>query len=221
MYVCKLTAVGLRSLYTVLDRARDKIFLDIRQTFSIWFIPRYHAHVRLVTVLDLVAVDPSRHDGGEPLAIKQDGEDDDDDDDNGNGNDYEEDKPAALPGSYPGAHPARQRPLWRIARQEDLYQVNEFLKFVGPFWWCLWRVLWLPFQLGATAVCVFLSLFVALSPWAFQKDPAAGGVEATIEQVEVYYDDARHGKSGSRGSKSKGPVTPPRKHSKARKKSTR
>ncbi|ROW09595.1 hypothetical protein VMCG_02552 [Cytospora schulzeri] len=237
----------------LLDRARDKIFLDIRQNFSIWFIPWYHARVRLVTVLDLVACDPSRHDDGEPRAIKQDGEEDDDDDDDdedddNDDNEEEQEKSSALPGSYPGVnnnhHPARshhhRRPahaLWRIARQEDLYQVNEYLKFVGPFWWCLWRVLWFPFQLGATAVCVLLSLFVALSPWAFQKDPAAGGVEAAatagtaaaaaaIGQAEVYYDDAgaRHGKSGgARGgsNRSRGPVTPPRKHSKARKKSTR
>lgn len=185
--------------------------------------------MRLVTVLDLVACDPSRHDGGEPLAIKQSGGGDgdniyssnnNDNDDNDNGEEVEEEgEEAENSASLPGAH---RRPLWRIARQEDLYQVNEFLKFVGPYWWCLWRVLWLPFQLGATAVCVFLSLFVALSPWASQRDPAVGGVEATIEQVEAYHDDAKHGgKSNSRGGKSRGQGSPPRKHLKARKKSTR
>lgn len=219
--VCLLTVAHLTSIYTVLDRARDKIFLDIRQTFSVWFIPRYHAHVRLVTVLDLVACDPSRHEDGEPLAIKQDSEYD-----NGNNNDDNEydDDDNKNSGEKPAARRRRRPTLWRIARQEDLYQVNEFLKFVGPFWWCLWRVLWFPFQLAATAVCVFLSLFVALSPWAFQKDPAAGGVENTVEQVEVYYDYDDHagrGKSGGGGSKGMGPVTPPRKHSTARKKSTR
>lgn len=170
----------------LIDRARDKIFLDIRQTFSIWFIPWYHARVRLVTVLDLVACDPSRHDGGEPLAIKQGGGGDDNDNkdsNNNNGgdkdkdddNDYEDEEGENSTSLAAGPH---RRPLWRIARQEDLYQVNEFLKFVGPYWWCLWRVLWVPFQLGATAACVFLSLFVALSPWARQDEPAAGGVEA-------------------------------------------
>ncbi|KUI68318.1 hypothetical protein VM1G_04384 [Cytospora mali] len=221
----------------LLDRARDKIFLDIRQTFSVWFIPMYHAHVRLVTVLDLVPCDPSRHDDGEPLAITRQGEGGEGDNNNNNNSnsnsnsnphysdDYYDDETTAtsttLAGSYPPGVPAQ--PLWRISRQEDLYQVNEFLKFVGPFWWCVWRLLWAPFQLGATAACVFLSLFVALSPWAYQKEPAAGGVEATIEQVEVYYDDAKNGKSSSRGSKGRTSSSPSRKHahSKGRKKSSR
>lgn len=206
------------------DRSRDKIFLDIRQTFSIWFIPMYHAHVRLVTVLDLVAVDPAHHDQGEPLAIRQDGEwEEETDTNNDNDNDNDNGR-SSLPGSYPGPGHGRVVPsqrLWRISRQEDLYQVNEFLKFVGPFWWCVWRLVWIPFQLGAAAVCVFLSLFVVLSPWARQKDPAVGGVEATVEQIEAYYDEVKPGKSGSRGSRTRAPTTPPHKHTKGRKKSTR
>lgn len=210
----------------MVDRARDKIYLDIRQTFSIWFIPFYHADVRLVTILDLVAVDPARHDNGEPLAITrgQEGEssthgDEDDEGDEGDDKDEEGRRgEKALP------HPPHYR-LWRISRQEDLYQVNELLKFVGPYWWCAWRALWLPFQVLAAAVSVFLSLFVALSPWASQKDPAAGGVEATVEQIEAYHDyelKAGGAPGGGRAVRSRGGVdAPPRRHTKGRKKSSR
>ncbi|KAK7748560.1 hypothetical protein SLS53_000580 [Cytospora paraplurivora] len=208
----------------LIDRARQKIYLDIRQTFSIWFLPFYHANVRLVTILDLVAVDPARHDNGEPLAIRQEGEssthdDEDDDDEEG-----QHEEKALQPSPSGTSYPPHYR-LWRISRQEDLYQVNEFLKFVGPYWWCVWRTVWFPFQILAAAVSVFLSLFVALSPWAFQKDPAPGGVEATVEQIEAYHDYELKagGKSGgSRAIKSRGGVdAPPRRHTKGRKKSSR
>ncbi|ROW16562.1 hypothetical protein VPNG_01652 [Cytospora leucostoma] len=173
----------------LIDRARDKIYLDIRQTFSIWFLPFYHANVRLVTILDLVA---------------------------------HEEKALQQPPLPPSGNHYR---LWRISRQEDLYQVGEFLKFVGPYWWCVWRTLWLPFQVLAAAVSVFLSLFVALSPWAFQKEPAAGGVEATVEQIEAYHDyelKAGGRSAGSRAVKGRGGVdAPPRRHTKGRKKSSR
>ncbi|POS81259.1 hypothetical protein DHEL01_v200359 [Diaporthe helianthi] len=158
------------------DKDRDKMYLDMRQTFSIWFAPGYHARVRLVTVLDLVPCDLGAHRNGEPEVI-WDGEGDKADDGGGD-----------KKGSTATATRRRQQ-VWRISRQEDLYQVNEFLKFTGPYWWCFWRPLWFGFQLLAAAVSVFLSLFVALSPWAFQQDPAPGGVEARVEQVEMYRDD--------------------------------
>lgn len=148
------------------------MYLDMRQIFSIWFAPGYHARVRLVTVLDLVPCDLGAHRNGEPEVIVA-------------GGGGEKAGPTTAGG--------RGQQVWRISRQEDLYQVNEFLKFTGPFWWCAWRPLWYLFQLFATAISVFLSLFVALSPWAFQQDPAPGGVEARVEQVETYRDDDKDG----------------------------
>ncbi|KAF3767593.1 hypothetical protein M406DRAFT_29134, partial [Cryphonectria parasitica EP155] len=109
------------------DEARDKIYLDIRQTFSVWFIPMYHAHVRLVTILDLVRDEtPTRSSRGN------------------DDNDYEKEKDT----------PSGPR-QWKIAKQEDLYQVNEFLRFAGP---TPLPFLWLLFQLGAAAVCVLMAL---------------------------------------------------------------
>lgn len=147
------------------------MYVDIRQTFSLWFLPMYHAHVRLVTVLDLVASDDA--DFHDPLdrIIQQDKEGDD------------KSTSQLQQHSHNGDEPRR----YKIRRQEDLYQVNDYLKFLGgpgplPFLWFL-------FQLQATALCVFMSMFVRLSPWAFQPEPAKGGVEATIERVESYHDN--------------------------------
>lgn len=155
------------------DKIRDKMYVDIRQTFSLWFIPMYHAHVRLVTVLDLVASDDA--DFHDPLdrIIKQERE-------------GGEKSTAQLLHHHQHHHNGDRPRRYRIQRQEDLYQVNDFLKFLGgpgplPFLWFL-------FQLQATAICVLMSLFVRLSPWAFQPEPARGGVEAIIERVDSYHD---------------------------------
>lgn len=164
------------------DKIRDKMYVDIRQTFSVWFLPMYNAHVRLVTVLDLVASDDANFHDPLDRIIRQEETD-------------SERSPTQLfhRGTAVGDNHHRHQHhnghgprLWKISRQEDLYQVNEFLKFVGgpgplPFIWFL-------FQIQATMICVFMSLFVRLSPWAFQKEPARGGVEAVIETVESYHD---------------------------------
>lgn len=162
------------------------MYLDMRQIFSIWFAPAYHARVRLVTVLDLVPCDLSAHRNGEPQVITSSRQ--------GAGGGSDEKAPSAT------AAGRRHQQVWRISRQEDLYQVGEFLKFTGPYWWCVWRPLWFAFQLLATAISVFLSLFVALSPWAFQRGPAPGGVEATVEQVETYHDEDDGGVKADRPS---------------------
>lgn len=155
------------------------MYLDMRQIFSIWFAPGYHARVRLVTVLDLVPCDLGAHRNGEPQVIG--------DKEAADGGEKGSATAVTIPSA--GGRRGQQQKVWRISRQEDLYQVNEFLKFTGPYWFCFWRPFWFVFQLLATAISVFLSLFVALSPWAFQQDPAPGGVEARVEQVEMYHDD--------------------------------
>lgn len=154
----------------------------MRQIFSIWFWPMYHAHVRLITVLDLVANDdPDYHDPLDRILKLEDAE----------GESGEKTTTAGV-GAATHHHAGTKR-TWKISKQEDLYQVNEFLKFTGiPFL----PFLWFLFQLGASAVCVFMSLFLRLSPWAlFQKEPARGGVEATIERVESYHDDNDDGET--------------------------
>lgn len=156
------------------DKVRDKMYLDMRQTFSIWFIPMYHAHVRLVTVLDLVDSDsPDYHDPLDRM-LKHEG--------GGAGGATNGAGQHHRNGSPNKNHHKHGSCTWKISKQEDLYQVTDFLKFAGgpgPF-----PFLWYLFQLGASVSCVFLSLLLLVTPWAFQKDPARGGVEATVECVE-------------------------------------
>ncbi|KAJ4421846.1 hypothetical protein N0V82_003545 [Gnomoniopsis sp. IMI 355080] len=156
------------------DTVRDKLYLDIRQIFAIWFVPLYSAHVRLVTVLDLVAnEDPDYHGPLDRILTQGDVSEAD-----------EKEALAHQPStSTINHHDSR---TWKIHKQEDLYQVNEFLKFTGT---SLLTYAWTLFQLGASLVCIFMAYFVRLSPWAFQKEPARGGIEVTIQQIDASHDD--------------------------------
>lgn len=159
-------------LCIVHDTARDKMYLDIRQIFSIWFVPMYAAHVRLVTVLDLVSnEDPDYHDPLDRILRQEDASTTDE-------KSTLDQQQTSASTTLIDHHDSR---TWKIHKQEDLYQVNEFLKFTGTN---LLAYAWLLFQLGASIVCVFMALFVRLSPWAFQKEPARGGAEATIRQID-------------------------------------
>ncbi|CAN8102927.1 unnamed protein product [Discula destructiva] len=166
------------------DHARDKLYLDMRQIFSVWFIPLYRAPVRLVTVLDLVSTDDRKY--YEPLSrlVEQDAP--------------EEKKELQQQTS---TSPLGGSKTWKISKQEDLYQVNEFLKFTGT---TLLASAWFLFQLGATAVCIFMSLFLRLSPWARQMEPARGGVESAIEQFDGSHRDSEAESSGVGESKAQG-----------------
>lgn len=162
------------------DTARDKMYLDIRQIFSIWFVPMYSAHVRLVTVLDLVSnEDPDYHDPLDRI-LKQQQEDASDADEKSSTLHQHHTSTSTTVIAH---HDSR---TWKIHKQEDLYQVNEFLKFTGTN---LLAYAWILFQIGASIVCVFMALLVRLSPWAFQKEPARGGAEATIRQIDDDDDD--------------------------------
>lgn len=188
--MCGSHDADINPAYVVHDKLRDKIYLDMRQTFSIWFIPMYHAHVRLVTVLDLVDSDsPDYHDPLDRM-LKQE-EEREGGATNGasqphrNGsrnNNHHNHRHNGSRSSNHHHHHKHGSCTWKISKQEDLYQVTDFLKFAGgpgPF-----PFLWYLFQLGASAACVFLSLLLLATPWAFQKEPARGGVEATVECVE-------------------------------------
>lgn len=169
------------TLCIVHDTARDKLYLDIRQIFSIWFVPMYSAHVRLVTVLDLVSnEDPDYHDPLDRI-LKQQQEDASDADEKSSTLHQQHQTSAST--TVIEHHDSR---TWKIHKQEDLYQVNEFLKFTGT---SLLAYAWILFQIGASIICVFMALFVRLSPWAFQREPARGGAEATIRQIDDDDDD--------------------------------
>ncbi|KAK4032451.1 hypothetical protein C8A01DRAFT_41108 [Parachaetomium inaequale] len=121
------------------DERANLIYLTIFQIFSIWFIPFYRAPVRLVTVLHLApytasdkgegSPPPPYHAAQEKLHAVQVGAEPS----------YAAvtsgDAPAvtsptsttAAESSGSGSSPTR----YVIAKQQDLYQVNEFVKFVS------------------------------------------------------------------------------------------
>ncbi|KAF7520975.1 hypothetical protein G7054_g12606 [Neopestalotiopsis clavispora] len=108
----------------VMDTNNSLLYLTIRQTFTLWFIPfsLWQAHVKLVTVLTLVErpVDSK----GSPVT-------------DANGVQVQSVGP-------------NDKSLWFIKGQEDHYQMEEWLKFIAPFGASL---LWQAWQLFATYLC--------------------------------------------------------------------
>ncbi|KAF4472575.1 flavin-binding monooxygenase [Fusarium albosuccineum] len=117
----------------VFDQRSGLLYVSLRQTFAVWFIPLYKAPVRLVSVLQLTQLTPE----SEEFFSRESLSDDDCD------------------GKPENLRPPQQKPKYYIASQEDLYPVNDCLQFLlpglGPFIWTLW-------QLYSTWLCVVGSL---------------------------------------------------------------
>ncbi|KAM5351076.1 hypothetical protein ACJ41O_003799 [Fusarium nematophilum] len=128
----------------VFDQRSGLLYVSLRQTFAVWFIPLYKAPVRLVSVLQLTQRSPSPP---EEMATK-------------------ESPPADNGDTKPeNMKPRKQKPKYYIASQEDLYPVNDCIQFLlpglGPFLWSVW-------QLYSTWLCVvgsllFLPLYLFLN----------------------------------------------------------
>ncbi|KAF4979257.1 hypothetical protein FZEAL_4502 [Fusarium zealandicum] len=118
----------------VFDQRSGLLYVSLRQTFAVWFIPLYKAPVRLVSVLQLTQRSPSPP---EEMPVKQL---------------LPSDKRDTKPET---AKPRRQKPKYYIASQEDLYPVSDCIQFLlpglGPFLWGVW-------QLYSTWLCVMASL---------------------------------------------------------------
>ncbi|RSM00367.1 hypothetical protein CDV31_011817 [Fusarium ambrosium] len=118
----------------VFDQKSGLLYVSLRQTFAVWFIPLYKAPVRLVSVLQLTQLSPDSSEDDVP-----------------------EKQPTNKRNGKPGnVKPRRQqKPKYFIASQEDLYPVNDCIQFIlpglGPFLWTLW-------QLYSTWLCVVGSL---------------------------------------------------------------
>ncbi|KAK3390922.1 hypothetical protein B0H63DRAFT_539404 [Podospora didyma] len=168
---------------TVFDQRASLLYVTSNQTFSLWFVPFHKAPIRLVTVLHLVETTPPAE-GGEdnngnqeqnrPLL-----------DSNGSSTDNVEleelsyaEVLSAPPGTcntcgFSAANAVAERTKtkdtsssstatpagtqYKIQRQEDFYQVNEFLKFLfmapGAAVWGAW-------QLFSTLMCVISVLLL-------------------------------------------------------------
>lgn len=130
------------STTTVFDQRTNLLYVTIRQTFSLWFVPLYRAPVKLVSVLHLsqrASWDSSETTSRTSMTEGR--------------------EPAALSG------PGQERARYYIDSQEDLYQMNDCIQFlapgVGPLVWFLW-------QLWSTGLCiigaiVFWPLYLVLN----------------------------------------------------------
>ncbi|KAI9823853.1 MAG: hypothetical protein M1826_007599 [Phylliscum demangeonii] len=113
------------------DQDHSRLYVDISQIFSPWYLPFYRAHPRLVAVIDL---------------------------------EYNE-----------------QRRLYFIKRQNDLYQVDEFVKFLWPAGW----VVVLAWQFYNTFLSILAaSLFWPLSWWE-EKRQAHSAKAITSSQKKM------------------------------------
>ncbi|RYP75761.1 hypothetical protein DL771_002248 [Monosporascus sp. 5C6A] len=127
----------------VFDQRASLLYLTMRQTFTLWFVPfdLWQAKdVKLVTVLELALL-PVGEDG-RPLSPS---------------------RAAALPttAAVDDDHRRQQRDRSRffVRGQEDHYHVEEWLKFVAPWGGGL---LWMAGQLLSTLVCA-----VGVALWPF------------------------------------------------------
>ncbi|KAL7627548.1 hypothetical protein AAE478_001741 [Parahypoxylon ruwenzoriense] len=123
---------------TSFDKRTNLLYVTMRQTFTVWFVPfsLWQANVRLVTVLELRRLPVDEH--HKPLL---------------GGN--------VSPGYTEGDLGLTPQPLklYFIKGQEDHYQIEDFLKFVAPWGASLFWTIW---QLCATLVC---AMGVALFQW--------------------------------------------------------
>lgn len=126
--------------FQIESRAYDKrnhvLYLAIRQRFAIWFIPFYSANVRLVTEIHLSEQLPHS-----PAAAS--------------GSPQKQEATHGQQQKDGAGDTAAVRPRYFIVKQEDHYQVNEYLRFVlpvvGPLAWTAW-------QLISSLVCILLTL---------------------------------------------------------------
>ncbi|KAI5465422.1 hypothetical protein BGZ63DRAFT_419994 [Mariannaea sp. PMI_226] len=117
------------------DQQSGLLYVSLRQTFAVWFIPLYKAPVRLVSVLQLTQQSPPRIED-----VK-------------GANQASEDSPRTM-------KPENRKPKYYIASQEDFYPVTDYLQFLMPgfgrcLWlvWCLWSF-WM-LVLGSAVILPF------------------------------------------------------------------
>ncbi|KAI9902420.1 hypothetical protein N3K66_001772 [Trichothecium roseum] len=144
----------------VFDQRSGLLYVTLRQTFAVWFIPLYKAPVKLVSVLQLT----QRSSSEQPADASSTGR-------SGGGGSLAEGRESlsSSPGALAG--PGQERARFYIASQEDLYQVNDCLQFLLPG---LGPMLWFGWQVYSTVLCVigsllFLPLYLVLNKGARAK----------------------------------------------------
>ncbi|KAB5532753.1 hypothetical protein GE09DRAFT_1291928 [Coniochaeta sp. 2T2.1] len=168
------------------DDARQKLYVDISQRFSLWFVPFMVANVNLVCRLSLVkfeAESPSQKDSYRQIA---------------NGEKQPDHGHALLEPIQNGELPSfaevaqSEQPLsddtsdvevrYYVAKQEDLYQVNEWIKFIVPFG--IGDAIISAGQLFATYLSLLGSIVFFPLVWILTHGGDSGNVMPPVKRVE-------------------------------------
>ncbi|KAH0490807.1 hypothetical protein TgHK011_002259 [Trichoderma gracile] len=128
----------------VFDQRNNTLYVSIRQTFSIWFIPLHSSRVKLLSVLRLVQGSSSEPGQLSPPKYYA-------------AADVSSGRSSSSVSSAL-AGPGQERLRYYIASQEDLYQTTDFVAFVVPYLGPLLVLLWQLYSTGVTVVCSLLLL---------------------------------------------------------------
>lgn len=137
--------IDLQVLSTAFDEQQLLLYVNIRQQFRLWMVPFYEADVKLTTVLQLAEGDEtgpmsvSRRVRKEPYSY------------------------ATIADPHVDANGTSKTKLYYITEQNDLYQTNEWIKFLVP--WGIGSTLMILWQLFATVMCVIGALVFFPGTW--------------------------------------------------------
>ncbi|KAM5438488.1 hypothetical protein MferCBS31731_005065 [Microsporum ferrugineum] len=161
--------VDLQVKSVAFDYENLLLYVTISQIFRIFIIPFYTAPVTLTTVLQLVEIEeqnsPVQQRRKVPVVELT----------NSN-TDLLASPPESVSSSsaqddeltVAAVQPAKSsKPLYYIASQNDLYQTNEYIKFIVPYG--IWSTLVLFWHFFATVFCVIASFIFWPIAWAEEK----------------------------------------------------
>lgn len=152
------------------DAHQHLLYVSIHQIFRIQWIPFYKSDVRLTTVLKLVE-DASRKAEIEEFSTRQ--------------------AKKILKNDYAALQAPHKK--WLIQSQNDLYQTDEFIKFVLFFGGCSAIMAW---QFFATFVCVLGALIMwpvtYLSEVTYERQEAIEE-EAKSRHMQIHEIEEEHG----------------------------
>lgn len=142
--------IDLEVLSVTYNEEKLRLYVDIHQHFRLWVVPFYDANVHLTTVLQLAEGDES----GPSSALQTK-------------------RPPKTPSEKPWSYAAVADPdrpsngepkkLYYITSQNDLYQTDEFIKFLIP--WGVGETLIVAWMFYATFLSILGSVFLFPFTW--------------------------------------------------------
>ncbi|KAI2782011.1 hypothetical protein F4815DRAFT_443924 [Daldinia loculata] len=141
---------------TSFDKNKNLLYVTLRQTFTLWFVPYslWQANVKLVTVLELQRLSIDKH--HKPLLDE-----------------------TPIPVDADLALTPDPPTRYFIKGQQDHYQVEDFLKFIAPWGASL---LWIAWQLYATLICAIGVLLLRFPIALFQRRVLGRDISAIKKQ---------------------------------------